>query len=63
LRTRKKDVESLQGHVTMRNLSCTSACQPSPSGVARRLKQATFLMTLALISPIVSAEISESLTY
>ena len=47
----------------MRNLNCTSACQPSPSGVARRLKQATFLMTLALIAPIASAEITESLTY
>ncbi|MNZ66582.1 hypothetical protein D3C78_848110 [compost metagenome] len=63
LRTQQKDVGSLQGHVTMKDLNCKSACKPSQPGVARRLKHATFLITLALIAPTAFAEISETLTY
>lgn len=60
LRAQPKDAGSLQGHVSMKDLNCKNACQP---GVTRKLKHATFLMTLALMAPIASAEISETLTY
>lgn len=63
LRTQQKDVGRLQGHFTMKDLNCKSACKPSQPGVSRKLKHATFLMTLALIAPTAFAEISETLTY
>lgn len=47
----------------MKDLNCKSACKPSQPGVSRKLKHATFLMTLALIAPTAFAEINETLTY
>jgi predicted secreted Zn-dependent protease len=44
-------------------MNCQSACQPSWRGVTHTLKHVTFLMTLALITPVAIAEISETLTY